>query len=169
MGTWNKKRVFLVITISMCYGTWFDFLDAANGIGDAMGGNMIYQTWNIIGHCIPGLFMLIWFPRRFELFIAGVLISSVIMDSPIWGVMKIDGHHQMLWDPAPTSSVLNWMVYYYNPVGLYTVWNWFHGQPTAALMFWGVVARMVAAFLLIWIQDRQESQGKEFKLRNLMK
>lgn len=166
MGTWDKKRVVIVILISIVYGVWFDYLDSANGIGDDMGGNIKYQSWNIVGHMIPGLFMFLTY-RKLELFLAGVLISTVVMDAPLWGVMKVDGHHQALWNPAPTMSITSWISFYYNPIGLYTVWNWVGGQPTAALMFWSMVARAGCAFMLIWYQDRLESQGKEFKLTKI--
>ena len=76
------------------------------------------SSWNIMGHCIPGLFMLL--PKKLELFIAGILISSVVMDSPMWGAMKL-WHGLPLWHVegknnfATTSSFVAWVTAYYNP------------------------------------------------------
>jgi hypothetical protein len=97
---WSKKKIFVVvILISFGYGVWFNYLDSAkycsdNGqicedIGKILGGNSIYQLWNVIGHCIPGLFLLVMTPKRWGLFLAGVLISSSVMDSLLWGVMRL--------------------------------------------------------------------------------
>lgn len=41
--------------------------------------------------------MLLFIPRRVELFIAGVLILSAVMGSPLWGVMKLNVHNLPLW------------------------------------------------------------------------
>jgi hypothetical protein len=61
-------------------------------VGDLLGGNAYYQLWNVIGHLIPGL-LLVWLtPKKVELFVAGALISSVVMDSPLWGFIREEGH-----------------------------------------------------------------------------
>ncbi|HET7284518.1 MAG TPA: hypothetical protein VFI70_07515, partial [Nitrososphaeraceae archaeon] len=144
--TWTKKRISIIIIVSITYGIWFNFLDSAafcnpsenrlncTPIGQALGTNYIYQPWNIIGHCVPGLFMLLFSPRRIELFIAGILISSAVMDSPLWGVMKLNFHNLPLWHMegnnlyAVTWHLSDWIVYYYNPIGSYQVWkeHWLH-------------------------------------------
>jgi len=36
-----------------------DISKICEDIGKILGGNSIYQPWNIIGHCIPGLFILL--------------------------------------------------------------------------------------------------------------
>jgi hypothetical protein len=128
------------------------------GIGQIMGNNDTYQPWNIIGHFIPGLFMVLLLPKKVELFIAGVLISSAIMDSPLWGVMKL-WHGFPLWHKegsdyfAPTWNLIEWIIYYYNPIGFYQVWKdyWiWQGFPTAAVIFWSVVGRVAGAVCLIY-------------------
>lgn len=76
---WSKKKIFVVvILISFGYGIWFKYLDSAKycsdygkvckDIGNILGRNSIYQPWNIIGHCIPGLFLLLITPKRWGLF-----------------------------------------------------------------------------------------------------
>lgn len=189
--TWTKKRISIIVGVAVGYGIWFNYLDAAAycpdssktnciAVGQILGDNRYYQPWNIIGHCIPGLFILLLMPKRFELFLAGVLISSAIMDSPLWGVMRLV-HGLPLWHMVgninfvPTSIDLNglfqWIVYYYNPIGLYPVWqdNWLgSGLPNAALIFWSVALRVIIASLLIVWQERQEAEGKEFSLKKII-
>ena len=89
------------------------------------GGDRIYQPWNVIGHLIPGLFLVWWTPKKLELFVAGALISSIIMDSPLWGVIRLE-HHLPLWyindmgeNFVNTWNLSNWIYYYYNPLGIY--------------------------------------------------
>lgn len=162
----------VVILISIGYGTWFNYLDSAKycsddgniceDIGTILGGNSIYQPWNIIGHCIPGLFLILMTPKRWALFLAGVLISSSVMDSPLWGVMRLT-HDLPLWDAdkncliRDTPSFLNWLIFYYTPVGTCQVWkdSWpIPGQPTSMLIFWSIIARVGIALLLILKHER---------------
>ena len=193
VSTWTKKRIFLLVFTSIIYGIWFNYLDAAAycyytnsskiciSIGEILGGNEYYQPWNIIGHCIPALLLLTIFPKKFELFIASILISSAIMDSPIWGVMRLV-NDLPLWyiedgkNFVPTSLDLNglwnWIIYYYNPVGSYPVWedNWPEGSglPNAALIFWSVALRVIFAMALILWQKKQEADGKEISLSDII-
>ena len=179
-----------MIGVAFVYGIWFNFLDSAAycpesnatgcnenckpiSIGQMFGGDSIYQPWNVIGHCIPGLFLLWWTPKKFELFVVSVLVSSAIMDSPLWGVMRLE-QNLPLWhinengeNFSNTCSLLEWVSYYYNPVGLYPVWNTPMGLPNAALLFWSIVIRIIGAGLLIWVQARQEPE-REFSLRKLL-
>jgi hypothetical protein len=213
-NTWTKKRIGIIIAIAVGYGIWFNYLDTAVycvppekpvppttperlvrhdkpdciAVGLVLGGNIKYQPWNIIGHCIPGLFLLLLMPKRLELFLAGVLISSAIMDSPLWGVMRLaNGQH--LWHMVPAcykyfcqegvnyvqtsidlKGLLDWTVYYYNPIGSYQVWQeaWFDHLPNAALIFWSVALRIIFAIILIVWQMRQEEEGKEFSLKKII-
>jgi hypothetical protein len=187
--TWTKRRLLIVVAVALVYGIWFNFLDSAAycpnqgekdcddkcspvSIGSMFGGDLVYQPWNVIGHCIPGLFLVWWTPKRLELFIAGALISSVIMDSPLWGVIRL-GHHLPLWymnekgeNFVNTCDLGKWIEYYYKPNGLYPVWNTQSGLPNAAMIFWSIIGRSVAAILLIYFQSRQEKMGKDFSLVN---
>jgi hypothetical protein len=202
--TWTKKRVVVIVVVAFAYGIWFNILDSAaycedrkNGedcvpnvpIGNmfVIGDKNVYQPWNIIGHCIPGLFMLLLQPRKIELFVAGVLISSAVMDSPLWGVAKLYVYDLPLWHEvtvvningtttsncyAPTESLSDWIVYYYNPSGTCQLWEgdgfpW-AGLPTGALMLLSLIGRLVGGAALIWWQNRQESLGKEFSLSNIL-
>jgi hypothetical protein len=46
--------------------------------------------------------------------------------------------------------------------------RWLHdGLSTAAMIFWSIVGRIVAAVALIWSQERQEAVKGEFSLRSL--
>lgn len=188
---WTKKNIAIIVSISIGYGIWFNYLDAAAycpnanetciAVGEILGDNALYQPWNIIGHCIPALLLLTIFPKKSELFIASILISSAIMDSPLWGVMRL-AHDLPLWhieygqNFVPTSIDWNglwqWIVYYYNPIGLYPVWgdNWPEGSglPNAALIFWSVALRVIFAVVFILWQKRQEEDGKEFSLKNII-
>ena len=191
--TWTRRRVGIVIAVAIIYGIWFNYLDSAAfcetpgrydnciAVGETLGGNTYYQPWNIIGHCVPGLFLLLIMPKKIELFLAGILISSAIMDSPMWGVMRFAHVPPLpLWhlegdNPfAITWSLLEWTVYYYNPIGLYPVWKdcWFtiagYCLPNAAMIFWSVVLRVALAALLIIWQKRQEDEGKEFSLKDII-
>lgn len=175
----------------MAYGAWFDVLDSIAhcpnqvqkscdekcqpiSIGSLFGGDHVYQPWNVIGHLIPGLFLVWWTPKRVELFVAGALISSVVMDSPLWGVLRLE-HGLPLWymneigeNFVNTCNNANWISYYYNPIGSYAVWNNPAGFPSAAILFWSIIGRSLGAGLLIWWQARQEKAGKEFSLPRLV-
>jgi len=194
--TWNKSTIIIVIVVAIIYGIWFNLMDSLshceikkeNGeskeictsVGAIFGGNAIYQPWNIIGHFLPGLFLALLFKeKKLELFIAGALISTVVMDSPLWGVERKVFHGQALWEGVKgnlsshqiTYSITNWTKYYYNPGGFYLVWDnsWiFHNFPNAAAIFWSIVGRIVAVVLLIWYQHKIESSGKQFSLKNLI-
>jgi hypothetical protein len=145
-------------------------------IGKILGDNQYYQPWNIIGHVLPGLLLLLLMPKRVELFLAAVLISSAVMDSPLWGVMRLaidlplwhieDGRNFVeTWDLGA------WVVYYYNPFGAYPVWgdSWLgKGLPNAAMIFWSVALRLIFAGILIVWQIKQEEQGKEFSLKKII-
>jgi hypothetical protein len=193
MRTWTKRRLLIIVAIALVYGIWFNFLDSAaycpnlgnNGcddkcspvsIGSMLGGDLIYQPWNVIGHCIPGLFLVWWTPKKLELFIAGALISSIIMDSPLWGVIRLE-HQLPLWHRnehgenfVNTCDLTKWITYYYNPTGLYSVWNTPSGLPNAAMIFWSIIGRSIAAISLIYLQAWQEKNGKDFSLaRSLLK
>lgn len=141
------------------------------------GGDQLYQPWNVIGHLIPGLFLVWLTPKKVELFVAGALISSVVMDSPLWGTVRIDVHVLPLWHIdnsqdsesfSNTCDIHEWIQFYYNPVGTYGVWDINSSIPSAALIFWSLVLRSLGAGLLIWWQARQEEQGKEFSLPKLV-
>ena len=43
-----------------------------------------------------------------------------------------------------------------------------YGFPTASVIFFSIVLRIVFAALLIYWQDRQEREGKEFSLKNIL-
>jgi hypothetical protein len=188
--TWTRRRVGIIVGVAVFYGVWFNYLDSAAycedqvtfenciSVGQTLGGNQFYQPWNIIGHCIPGLFLLLLTPKKVELFLAGVLISSAVMDSPLWGAMRFAHVPPLpLWhiqgdnDFAITWSLWEWTVYYYNPIGGYQVWEdyWLApGLPTAAMIFWSVALRLIlAAVLIIW-QNRQEEEGREFSLKDIV-
>lgn len=126
-----------------------------------LGGNSIYQPWNIIGHGIPTLFLLFYDRKKWEYALVGFLISTVVMDSPIWGVDVLYAHpNQDLWkeNGVPTHNLWEWIAFYYNPVGSYGVWdNWF---PPAWLMFWSVAGRIAVAIGLILYQHGREKDRK---------
>jgi hypothetical protein len=174
---WSKKKIFIVIMwIAIAYGTWFDYLDSAKycyqdignnktcvDIGEILGSNRIYQPWNIIGHCLPGIFLLLMMPKRWELFVAGLLLSTAVMDSPLWGVMRLYAHGLPLWHGVipfqDTTNILDWIVFYYDPFGTHQVWkdSWpWTGQPTAAFIFWSLLLRIVISGVLIFWQEKQE-------------
>jgi hypothetical protein len=148
-------------------------------------GNGVYQPWNVLGHCLPGLFMLLLERKKAELlFVSGILISSAVMDSPLWGLIRLDLHNLALWHAkydgntlvenfVPTDDLGEWIRYYYNPIGLYPVWNntnsdnsnanvkkdvtnnaWWSlsNWPNAAMLFWSLVARIFCAFLLLYYE-----------------
>jgi hypothetical protein len=53
--------------------------NVCKSLGDIFGGNFYYQPWNVLGHMIPGLFLLLLFWNKkeelaiIELFLAGIL------------------------------------------------------------------------------------------------
>jgi len=190
--TWTKRRIAVIVSIAIIYGVWFNFIDTlailygicyndnniCKSLGQIFGGeksDLYYQPWNVIGHIIPGLFLLLYFWSKkgelaiIELFIAGILISTATMDSPLWGVIRLYGHHIPLWHCVPceppkklqieqTNDLWTWVAYYYNPVGSYGVWA--GAIPSAALLFWSVVGRIAGAVVLILWQYRQEKNDK---------
>jgi hypothetical protein len=185
----------IVIGVAILYGIWFNILDTAGyclnqeelqtkrcdvncvilPVGNLFGGDLSYQPWNVIGHLIPGLFLVWWTPKKVELFVAGALISSVVMDSPLWGVIRVGEHALPLWyineenadNFANTCDINKWIPFYYNPIGAYGVWT-ISGFPSAAMIFWSLVGRILAAGLLIWWQAKQEQDGKEFSIPKLV-
>jgi hypothetical protein len=99
------------------------------------------------------------------------------MDSPLWGVVRIYEHALPLWhigmnqNMASFSNICDikiWILFYYNPVGSYGVWNIMDAIPNASMIFWSLIGRSLGAGLLIWWQDRQEKEGKEFSLPKLV-
>lgn len=161
--TWNRKVVVVIIVVAISYGIWFDWLDSVPGVGVLAGGDKYYQTWNIIGHFIPGLFMLLLDPRKIEYFLAGFLISTAVMDLPIWGVERIYAHHGYLWTlTGNTYSVIKWSAFYYNPIGMYGVWS--GPFPTASIMFVSIFLRLLAAGILIWLQHHLEKHHYMHKI-----
>jgi hypothetical protein len=197
--TWTKKRLGIVIAVSIVYGIWFNLIDSVafcqysskdsggscKSIGEIFGGQEFYQSWNIVGHFLPGLFMLLLFKQqKLELFLAAFLISTVVMDSPLWGVERRIAHGLSLWHGIPNANttvcpvvhprtfhINEWVMYYYNPIGFDLVWDcsWlFPNFPTAAAIFWSLVGRISAAILLIWYQERIEARGEYFSLKKLV-
>jgi len=189
--TWTTRRITVIISIAVIYGVWFNFIDSLNycyfdkynnntcvSVGQIFGGDLKYQPWNIFGHMIPGLFLLFYFRSKkeelaiVELFLAGILISTATMDSPLWGAIRLL-HGNPLWHCAPCEpppphnepttgppviQLGTWIAYYYNPVGSYVVWDPNAALPSAALIFWSVVGRIAGAIILIVWQYRQEKK-----------
>lgn len=172
----------VIIIIAVIYGIWFDYLDSlrysiphticstklcetmVTPVGDMLGGNIIYQPWNIIGHLIPGLFLIFYKPSKIELAIAGILISTVVMDTPLWGAEVLYLHpNEHLWiqNNVPTDNIMEWITFYYNPIGTYGVWGPGNSFPSAAIIFWSIVARIGVAGFLIWFQNKHEEIKKE--------
>jgi hypothetical protein len=59
-------------SVVFCQFSIKDSKVTCNSIGQIFGGNNSYQVWNIGGHFIPGLFMLLGFKEhRLELFLSG--------------------------------------------------------------------------------------------------
>ena len=108
-----------------------------------------------------------------EFFLAGILISTATMDSPLWGATRLLLTGNPLWHCSPckpppphnentTGSPLvqlkTWIEYYYNPVGSYVVWVPTAHFPTTAMIFWSVIGRIAGAVILIVWQYRQEKK-----------
>jgi len=136
-----------------------------------LGGNSIYQPWNIIGHAIPTLFLLFYDRKKWEYVLVGFLISTVVMDTPLWGVDVLQAHpNQDLWkeNGVPTHDLWEWIAFYYNPIGTYGVWG--DGYPPAWLIFWSVAGRIAAAIGLILYQHKSEKKrGKRLTFRIVQK
>ena len=160
----------MIILVSVGYATWFDLLDSIAycpvsnipinclSIGEVFGGNHIYQPWNIIGHFIPTLFMFFLKPLKIEYFIVVFLLSTLVMDSPVWGVERLL-RGNLLWteNHIPTTSIVEWIKYYYNPFDLYGVWDhdWlFQNFPSAAVIFWSIAGRLAIVISLICLEKR---------------
>jgi hypothetical protein len=195
--TWTGRRILIVISIAVLYGLWFNILDSAGiclnhdkilsnscdnkciilPVGKMFEGDQIYQPWNVVGHLIPGLFLVWWTPKKVELFVAGALLSSIVMDSPLWGMVRVYEHALPLWY-INSNVVMNsfsnicdihkWIQFYYNPVGTYGVWDIHRSIPSASIIFWSLIGRSLGAGLLIWWQAKQEKEGKEFSLPKLI-
>ncbi len=208
-GTWTAGRISFILGVSIAYGVWFDAIDSvsccpprysvtlANSgalpgneplripIGEIFGGNVVYQAWNILGHLIPAFALVMFYPKKFELFIAAALISSTIMDSPIWGIMKLYWHGDDLTKNMPRDNLLcnrvhtrdfkEWIFYYYDPKGQCLVWNeawpskdYLPNVPNGTVIFWSIVLRGAGAGYLIWHQNKKERKGEEFSLLRLV-
>jgi hypothetical protein len=84
------------------------------------------------------------------------------MDSPLWGIVRL-WHGLCLWhsDQVPTFSIVDWMIYYYNPFGFYLVWDspWiFPGFSNAVAIFWSVVGRTTAVVIVLYGGITEENQ-----------
>jgi hypothetical protein len=83
----------------------------------------------------------------------------------MWGIVRL-WHGLPLWhsDQLPTFSIVDWIIYYYNPFGFYPVWDspWiFPGFPNAPAIFWSVIGRTAAAvIILLWWNNRREPMKK---------
>jgi len=179
--TWTKKNISIILIVGFAYGIWFNFIDSAAycnnllidligenciPVGSLLKNNMSYQTWNIIGHLIPGMFLFLFMPRKIELCIVGALVSSIIMDSPLWGIVRL-AQDLPLWtfNFVPTYNLWEWISFYYDPLGTYQVWkdSWpVNGQPTSAVIFWSLIARIVVSFLLILWENKQDTERNRF-------
>jgi hypothetical protein len=89
-------------------------------------------------------------PKKLDLFLAGVLISTVVMDSPLWGIDRI-ARRLPLWKEhqQTTNNLAEWIRFYYNPIGTSLVWDggWFNDSvPNAAMIFWSIIGRTFAEF-----------------------
>jgi hypothetical protein len=130
-------------------------------IGDIFGGNLLYQPWNVAGHAIPLAFIYVFHKKKFEYPLAGLLLSTAVMDSPLWGGIRLL-RSASLWCAHPSPPVCTfyeWVFYYYNPIGGYLVWSspfFFPNFPSAALMCWSLVGRFVACGFLMLLQRRIE-------------
>jgi hypothetical protein len=183
--SWRVWVLVPIVVVSLLYGTWFNFLDSlvycldlsdfsqiCKSIGAIFGGNMYYQAWNVFGHLIPSVFAGLRRPKDWRLYFAGFFASTVVMDSPLWGVIRLYWHHTTLWtggpggSHVPTNNFWDWVLYYYNPFGHYLVWDspWpFAPYPTAWLIFWSLIIRVLFAVLLIFWQRGQEKDEQMWK------
>jgi hypothetical protein len=70
------------------------------------------------------------------------------------------------------NGLLQWIVYYYNPIGFYPLWgdNWPEGSrlPNASLIFWSVALKVIFVVIFILWQKKQEAEGKEFSLKAII-
>lgn len=186
------------MVISLLYGIWYNYLDSASycpskhnpttcvQVGEIMGGGAIYQFWNILGHIIPSLCVSLYF-RSISMLLVGLLISSSVMDSPLWGEMRLLFYNEAgLWhcpdgiceftngctaQYEETHNLFEWIVFYYNPIGSYPVWgeHWpIECSPTSALIFWSIVARVSIAIMLISWQTSVEKRGRIFSIKNIL-
>jgi hypothetical protein len=64
-------------------------------------------------------------------------------------------------DQVPTFSIVDWIIYYYNPFGFYLVWDspWiFPGFSNAVAIFWSVVGRTTAVVIVLYGGITEENQ-----------
>jgi hypothetical protein len=201
LTTWSLTVIGALIIVSVLYGIWFNYLDSASycyddssykknctPIGEILGKNNNYQIWNILGHTIPSLIFFLYF-KKIELLIIGLLVSSSIMDSPLWGLARLLFYNDTgLWNCldgkceftdgcavkySTTYNLLEWIVFYYNPIGTYPVWDedgdpgWpAKCLPTSSIIFWSLIIRISIAVLLINWQNTIEKRGEVFSLKN---
>ncbi len=164
---WFQRYKFIIL-LSVGYGLWFNFLDAVPDAGKVFGN--YYQVWNYIGHTLPSLFWLFIDPRKWEFWVAAFLISTAVMDSPLWGLTREISGYSFWCDPTvpyeyrENCTFAEWLRFYYNPIGNYTVLGKestieFAGVfiPSAWMMFASLPARFIAAWLLIHRQYEQET------------
>ncbi len=177
---WFHKYEFIII-ISFFYGVWFDFADSIPDIGLAFVnpffGNY-YQVWNYIGHGLAGSFWVFVDHRNWRFWAAAILISTVVMDSPLWGLIRefdVNGHD--FWcDPDPIipfnyrkhCTFTEWFHFYYNWVGNYSVLgkeSTYHPSgttifiPSASIIFWSLAGRGVLAWWFIRSAYKQKGRN----------
>jgi hypothetical protein len=67
--------------------------------------------------------------------------------NPIRGIERLlRGNLLGTQNHIPTTSIFEWIKYYYNPVGFYGAWDhdWlFVNIPSAATIFWSILVRIV--------------------------
>ncbi len=176
-NVWKSVRWFqryqFILLLSVGYGVWFSYLDVIPTIGKVFGS--YYQVWNYLGHPLPSLFWLFIAPKKWEFWVAAILISTAVMDSPLWGAIREIQGYNFWCDPSEPfryredCTFREWFAFYYNPIGNYTILGrestlTFSGIfiPTAWMMFTSLLARFVGAWLLIYKQYRDEKRKKGY-------
>lgn len=177
--TWLIRIRYLAL-LSFLYAMWFNWLDTIPGVGaflsepgqhesaalnSGLAGDTGYQIWNWLGHFIPASFYLIMLRGAYKTFwIAAGLLSTGVMDSPLWGVTRmLRGYADMdngFWCRGaqdfdfPQCGFADWLAFYYNPIGAYPVLPAFPvGEAsivvTSAAIFWSFLLR-ISLFGFIW-------------------
>jgi len=133
---------------SLLYALWWNFLDAAPNLGSVVGYH--YQVLNGIGHFLPTLVFLWLHPARWEFAVSAGIFSTIVMDSPLWGLYHQHIYHSLPWG----YDWITWSTLYFNPFVDKVWWNLYGLPVSSAVMFWSLILRVLAITGLIMKEMR---------------
>ena len=151
----NYKALVTAVLGASLYGFWWLAIDAAPGVDvpfvwwRVMNG---YQLINILGHfLVPVILFAGLRPKRFKLAIAQGILSSLVMDSPMWGIFSQYLYSVEPWDMDWAS----WSMQYFHPLNDRVWWHLYSIPVTGGVIFLSLVGRWAIVLSLVYFDYHQ--------------